>query len=237
MRPRRIRRGERMLDGADRRSVTALQCGHGEFAVENADDASARCRRHQCFNAATANSPWRTGMPRAAMPTCTCFNAATAMSPWRTPARGRARRCRRRLQCGHGDSPWRTYDRPVVASDAAAQLQCGHGDSPWRTPARACRHGARLGSASMRPRRFAVENELIGADCMLTTQALQCGHGDSPWRTSTAQSATRPRPGSFNAATAIRRGEPTVDRGRRRAPTRLQCGHGDSPWRTMHGRV
>src|SRR5438876_1100250 len=37
-----------------------LQCGHGEFAVENPGNVGRNWRRGSSFNAATANSPWRT---------------------------------------------------------------------------------------------------------------------------------------------------------------------------------
>ncbi len=39
----------------------SLQCGHGEFAVENpSQPREQKETREMRFNAATANSPWRT---------------------------------------------------------------------------------------------------------------------------------------------------------------------------------
>src|SRR4051794_14443445 len=61
MRPRRIRRGE---PGVSVIHFTSghllLQCGHGEFAVENDGSHLQPAIVRFCFNAATANSPWRT---------------------------------------------------------------------------------------------------------------------------------------------------------------------------------
>src|ERR1700722_11369633 len=62
MRPRRIRRGEQ------EKTRFALQITRS-------------------FNAATANSPWRTHGSRRLRGTQTSFNAATANSPWRTAAK------------------------------------------------------------------------------------------------------------------------------------------------------
>ena len=121
MRPQRIRRGERLSSrGSDCNGHGPLQCGHSEFAVENQDNypgclsllfasspsfnaATAnspwrtmftdklrwrpqRWQRHG-FNAATANSPWRTWVCRRGPTTSLCFNAATANSPWRTSSK------------------------------------------------------------------------------------------------------------------------------------------------------
>src|SRR4051794_27557098 len=94
MRPRRIRRGEHGLPERQRRqrpgfnaatanspwrtrsivdrieeAIAALQCGHGEFAVENFRPARVVGAGDVRFNAATANSPWRTTSP-AAWATC-----------------------------------------------------------------------------------------------------------------------------------------------------------------------
>src|SRR5207249_500606 len=132
MRPRRIRRGEGNTCNPDGKVVEWLQCGHGEFAVENSLSSETLCTqsklqcghgefavenqvcctvkrqnlRLQCghgefavenqmswrngssksrrFNAATANSPWRSGQRRSGRNRRKCFNAATANSPWRT---------------------------------------------------------------------------------------------------------------------------------------------------------
>ncbi len=40
--------------------MRSLQCGHGEFAVENKGWVHVTVRDYEGFNAATANSPWRT---------------------------------------------------------------------------------------------------------------------------------------------------------------------------------
>ncbi len=60
MRPRRIRRGG--PTGGDYPGVASywLQCGHGEFAVEDAPPQGSSPAAKSRFNAATANSPWRT---------------------------------------------------------------------------------------------------------------------------------------------------------------------------------
>src|SRR6266540_224251 len=108
MRPRRIRRGEHRVAPRSTLTKWMLQCGHGEFAVENnpaqlvlaqlvvASMRPRRIRRGErlldrqtalyrlCFNAATANSPWRTGQPGGQFDAWDSFNAATANSPWRT---------------------------------------------------------------------------------------------------------------------------------------------------------
>src|SRR5437762_1861777 len=61
MRPRRVRRGEPGRPVGRRWRGSWLQCGHGEFAVENlsAFRVQKRLARRR-FNAATASSPWRT---------------------------------------------------------------------------------------------------------------------------------------------------------------------------------
>ena len=66
MRPRRIRRGDRPSGpmGPDR---PVLQGGHGEFAVEISSHRS-RTRRCRRFNEATANSPWRCRVRRTRDP-------------------------------------------------------------------------------------------------------------------------------------------------------------------------
>src|SRR5438067_1024094 len=88
MRPRRIRRGElrptRIISGRNtcfnaatanspwrtdapqstKGSGFGLQCGHGEFAVENGENARLTLLVADRFNAATANSPWRTLCPK-----------------------------------------------------------------------------------------------------------------------------------------------------------------------------
>ncbi len=66
--------------------MTQLQCGHGEFAVENPAASAAIAVLNGCFNAATANSPWRTLAlgAESRQGFADRFNAATANSPWRT---------------------------------------------------------------------------------------------------------------------------------------------------------
>src|SRR2546421_651180 len=56
-----------------------LQCGHGEFAVENPAADGQSMLWKLAFNAATANSPWRTTTNRRRTD-CNkfTFNAATA---------------------------------------------------------------------------------------------------------------------------------------------------------------
>src|SRR6266511_2826246 len=146
---------ENMARAVDRIDVEVLQCGHGEFAVENrtlagvhgwSNGASMRPRRIRrgepehgagaaraaasSFNAATANSPWRTSkppMPANKLPKG--FNAATANSPWRT------------LWAG------------VCSTGAAGRLQCGHGEFAVENFALADALIAES-KASMRPRRI-----------------------------------------------------------------------------------
>src|SRR6266511_604153 len=154
MRPRRIRRGERGDRGVGLGGVMLwLQCGHGEFAVENYSAPWEIELNPGSFNAATANSPWRTsarwchpgaGGPASMRPrrirrgeqenlslsrtAHECFNAATANSPWRTGS------------C-------------AVKVGSVSPLQCGHGEfavenSLWLTLE------AEPAKASMRPRRI-----------------------------------------------------------------------------------
>ena len=86
-------------------SVLPLQCGHGEFAVENeksfestptdAYDASMRPRRIRRGERGAASRRGAGGRPG--------FNAATANSPWRTIPVTSTNPFSFMLQCGHGE--------------------------------------------------------------------------------------------------------------------------------------
>src|SRR5262245_58653759 len=128
MRPRRIRRGELHRAGpagharpgfnaatanspwrtrsgggpTSRRS--RLQCGHGEFAVENKSKAAHYDYSQltlQCGHGefAVENRCW----PERPGPGAGCFNAATANSPWRTFDMIKKLSAEIMLQCGHGE--------------------------------------------------------------------------------------------------------------------------------------
>src|SRR6266511_2509484 len=95
-------------------ALFTLQCGHGEFAVENGDQAAIYDTQFpQRFNAATANSPWRTTL------------AETRLGAPRS------------LQCGHGE----------FAVENSAPRPAGH-----------CAR-----TASMRPRRIRRGERQAGA--------------------------------------------------------------------------
>src|SRR6266511_2030404 len=138
MRPRRIRRGEQEIHlrgleeergfnaatanspwrtwqlSSRKAALSMLQCGHGEFAVENGDQAAIYDTQFpQRFNAATANSPWRTTL------------AETRLGAPRS------------LQCGHGE----------FAVENSAPRPAGH-----------CAR-----TASMRPRRIRRGERQAGA--------------------------------------------------------------------------
>ncbi len=154
MRPRRIRRGELALERASLHGGRALQCGHGEFAVENlpartntvrgtpASMRPRRIRRGEPVRRGSAGRGW------------TGFNAATANSPWRTqPLASRRRVGRWRLQCGHGEFAVENQGKGCINSwSLLASMR------PRRI--RRGEHGRRLpllrlyGGASMRPRRI-----------------------------------------------------------------------------------
>src|SRR4051794_26420189 len=85
MRPQRIRRGERGTNSTSRILKGRLQCGHSEYAVENPKEGRKTREKHNSFNAATANTPWRTlRLVRGWLQGLRGFNAATANTPWRT---------------------------------------------------------------------------------------------------------------------------------------------------------
>ena len=136
----------------------ALQCGHGDEAVENprasmpvtlrSDAASMRPRRcgrgervpdalqglgRRELQCGHGDWPWRTSPSGCVITMTVRFNAATAMSPWRTCSLGRFDLLVDVLQCGHGDVAVENGERLVLEGSAGPELQCGHGDWPWRT--------------------------------------------------------------------------------------------------------
>ncbi len=165
-------------------------------------------------------------------PSATGFNAATAlrrgepsMSSIEAPNSSEA------LQCGHGASAVVGL-RPRVASMRPRRCAVENRTIPS--------NGRRIRQvASMRPRRCAVENPGRSRVLPGVVQPLQCGHGAAPWRTGWRDaSATLDAGRGFNAATALRRGEPPRGGGGGdRLPGELQCGHGAAPWRTGLNRL
>src|SRR5205823_1197790 len=114
---------------AARRLYKALQCGHGEFAVENTSAATTSPRSPSRFNAATANSPWRTTLKMN---------------------RGSERIL---LQCGHGEFAVENAPGEKFSVRVWGWLQCGHGEFAVENGGRAGGAGLHL-LASMRPRRI-----------------------------------------------------------------------------------
>ena len=151
MRPRRIRRGEPAQRRRQSITVDTLQCGHGEFAVENEANADAAMAASS-FNAATANSPWRT-------------SRAGAELHRDTDASMRPRRIRR------GERGQRCECRPLPAGFNAAtanrrgeqrRVDCSSESYERFNAATAIRRGERRAGRRL--------------DSRLT--ALQCGHGE-----------------------------------------------------------
>ena len=230
--------GDSAVENARRRlascNVRRLQCGHGDSAVENALHRPCTLGTVHGFNAATAIQPWRT----ATAATGPGRRVRASMRPRRF-GRGERRSLYRmrsadgRLQCGHGDEPWRT--RGIASGSLRADaLQCGHGDAVENTDARChdvhdamrlqCGHGdsavensmRRLRAvtepavvASMRPRRFAVENRTMAR----AFRPVTCRR--------------------FNAATAIRRGERRADSERLCVAEGFNAATAIQPWRTL----
>ena len=151
--------------------------------------------------------PWRTNAIAEAYQEATrCFNAATANVAVENPTwQARWRRCRDVLQCGHGELPWRTVSSGVLdlLRDAASMRP-----RRWAVEnATSTISSPRAFEASMRPRRWAVENIVRRPWPIAGGVWLQCGHGDGPWRTGPRERSKQSRPSRFNAATAMSRGE------------------------------
>src|SRR5437660_1211826 len=136
-----------------------LQCGHGDFAVGNAD-----CPRFTLANALASMRPRRLRRGELALQTVQswfhdCFNASTATSPWGTVAgRGfltvgpdasmRPRRLRRgerlgfrlhrrvldRFNAATATSPWGTR-RAKTSSPRVTSFNAATATSPWGTMA------------------------------------------------------------------------------------------------------
>src|SRR5438477_605734 len=103
MRPRRIRRGEHSCPPVLLAGLVALQCGHGEFAVENNVACTAA---HAALAASMRPRRIRRGEPDY---------------PGWIVARHYM------LQCGHGEFAVENYRRLLVRT-ADKKLQCGHGE-------------------------------------------------------------------------------------------------------------
>jgi len=127
MRPRRIRRGELF--------------GQKEVPVAGGG-----------FNAATANSPWRTSPARAGRRASRRFNAATANSPWRTFTDTENNTLTLWLQCGHGEFAVENMHKTGLDYHDAV--------------------------ASMRPRRIRRGEQGLGTRHRQGLRRLQCGHGE-----------------------------------------------------------
>src|SRR5207302_1682213 len=153
------------------------------------------------FNAATANSPWRTGEPRLRRQRFQRFNAATANSPWRTgtimptsridgvasmrPRRIRrgeplqascASSTRRTLQCGHVEFAVENFLAGAEGQLLFIGFNAATANSPWRTP-------------------LSMYSDLV-------KDPLQCGHGEFAVENARSAAATGAASNGFNAATA-----------------------------------
>src|SRR5947209_4005667 len=130
------------------------------------------------FNAATANSPWRTSARRAPRGyTGRRFNAATANSPWRTGAPAGPLRPRKELQCGHGEFAVENRRAGTAGATRRPALQCGHGE-------------------------FAVENQAVVVDVQVELVGFNAATANSPWRTRRCAGSPPRAICGFNAATA-----------------------------------
>ncbi len=183
-----------------------LQCGHGAAPWRTGSSRVTALPTRTGFNAATALRRGELSGPLCKPPPDCCFNAATALrrgEPYRRspdPTQDRRASMRPR-RCAVENLPARAVLTPRGTSFNAATalrrgepvgrvarmlltmaLQCGHGAAPWRTCDVLLR-SPHATEASMRPRRCAVEN--------LEVYVLK------------ARKLLR-----FNAATALRRGEP-----------------------------
>src|SRR6266508_3973161 len=130
MRPRRIRRGERNKLELRKVEAETLQCGHGEFAVENIlDQLRGLLAADTSFNAATANSPWRT-IPAHILggdgKLLQCGHGEFAVENFVRPCLERP--AQQVLQCGHGEFAVENSGRPPAPVLSACTLQCGHGE-------------------------------------------------------------------------------------------------------------
>ena len=248
MRPRRLRRGERDMACACS-TADALQCGHGDspwrtMLTRTSGPATAwlqcghgdspwrtpltlSCTVVWCFNAATAicrgERLTRAALRRAGG----SFNAATANSPWRTaPARSRDAR-----RSGASMRPRRISRGERATRDAGAATTTAS-MRPRRFAVENQRAAWHAATASMRPRRFAVENRACRGDHRHRTRRFNAATANSPWRTRLADSR---RPRAWSRASMRPRRLAVENRraaGARQRAVRLQCGHGDSPWRT-----
>src|SRR6266540_4144670 len=137
MRPRRIRRGERPTQRGEGNVSAKLQCGHGEFAVENpAWSRSLRqCPRPlQCGHGEFAVENMARAVDRIDVEVLQCGHGEFAVEN-RTLAgvHGWSNGSAGMLQCGHGEFAvensdfWQRIERVKVGFNAATA------NSPWRT--------------------------------------------------------------------------------------------------------
>ncbi len=236
MGPRRIRRGER------RRPARAGAEGAASMGPRRIRRGELRSswpvtsRGKNCFNGATANSPWRT-MRSAACPRRPRrgFNGATANSPWRTTVAACVAEYRRKLlQWGHGEF--------AVENERALETLKALADGASMGPRR-IRRGERGRCARDDPGavlqwghgEFAVENDL---PCPVSRRAAAGFNGataNSPWRTRDVREVrSGERPASMGPR-RIRRGEPELEqRWHDVGGDGFNGATANSPWRTQH---
>ncbi len=159
MRPRRIRRGEPSPVVVSTTGVVKLQCGHGEFAVENRHRARPQ---HHGLPASMRPRRIRRGeldFVHGAMPFLVSFNAATANSPWRTWLSQRPRR------------------GLLLASMRPRRIRRGE-------PVAALHRLRAIHQASMRPRRIRRGELPICWRACRSKPSFNAATANSPWRTS-----------------------------------------------------